>query len=274
MQRTKSGRPAPANRAVVLQNVGSEEREFFATKPTLTLLMRRAFTLLELLTVVAIVGILAGIIMPVLAQAKRAAKAARCSGNLRGAITATTLYLADYEDTYPMAISPYLRTIVCSFNFDYINRSGICQAPSPEAVLRPYISSPELWNCPLDTGFDVEDYYMDTTPQRPSSYIATGSSYAYNDDLVFWRRHTSTSLANPSKSVVFYTRAGAWHGSGKSMRVVAYDETMGELYRGYRYNSVHADGHVRKLGARALNFGLGAPSCENCRSREAWAPYW
>ncbi|MDR1283651.1 MAG: prepilin-type N-terminal cleavage/methylation domain-containing protein [Opitutaceae bacterium] len=61
-----------------------------------------AFTLIELLTVVAIIGILAGILIPVTAGVRRKARDARCLSNIRQIGTALGLYLADNKDRFPV----------------------------------------------------------------------------------------------------------------------------------------------------------------------------
>lgn len=61
----------------------------------------RAFTLIELLTVIAIIGILAAIIIPVAGRVRDSARTAQCLGNLRQISAATLLYCNDHKGRFP-----------------------------------------------------------------------------------------------------------------------------------------------------------------------------
>ncbi len=62
---------------------------------------RRAFTLVELIVVLAIVGILASLLMPTLAKAKSRAQAVQCLNHLRQWGIALHVYTGDNEDRLP-----------------------------------------------------------------------------------------------------------------------------------------------------------------------------
>ncbi|RRJ95503.1 prepilin-type N-terminal cleavage/methylation domain-containing protein [Opitutaceae bacterium TAV4] len=62
---------------------------------------KRAFTLIELLTVIAIIGILAGILIPVVGRARESARTTQCLSNFRQLGMAFQLFLGDQKDLLP-----------------------------------------------------------------------------------------------------------------------------------------------------------------------------
>lgn len=76
------------------------------TSPTFSQITRRvdnsrAFTLIELLTVIAIIGILAAIIIPTVGKVRETAKAARCLSNTREISRALFMYADENKGTLP-----------------------------------------------------------------------------------------------------------------------------------------------------------------------------
>lgn len=67
--------------------------------------LKCAFTLVELLVVVAIIGILAGILLPTLAKAKVKANRMKCGSNLKQVHMAFTLFAGEYEGRLPWTLT-------------------------------------------------------------------------------------------------------------------------------------------------------------------------
>lgn len=91
----------------------------------------RAFTLIELLIVIAILALLAAILFPAFLQAQEKARAASCTSNLKQIGVAFQMYAQDYDQ----------RTLL----------SEQTVAQCPRALLNPYIKSNQLWVCPSET---------------------------------------------------------------------------------------------------------------------------
>lgn len=66
---------------------------------------RSAFTLVELLVVIAVIAVLLALLLPALARAKEAARISLCGSNLHQLALAVMLYVEDYDGhlpTYPV----------------------------------------------------------------------------------------------------------------------------------------------------------------------------
>ncbi len=111
---------------------------------------RRGFTLLELLIVVVIIAVLAGIAFPVGRSMLSKSREAACLGNLRSIGVGLQLYLQDNNQKLPTLA---------------LGRDGkTSEEPVLETVLLPYMESGDAFECPADHG----------------EFDKTGSSYGWN----------------------------------------------------------------------------------------------
>ncbi|GAB4462905.1 MAG: DUF1559 domain-containing protein [Armatimonadaceae bacterium] len=198
--------------------------------------------MIELLTVLAIIALLAAILFPVVHQARRKSHATSCLSNLRQIGMAFAMYAQDYEGKFAYGGDP---TDIHSDAWDGINESAELKTirPLPE-VLNPYTKSRELWRCPADTGFTHtgpgESFPLDAFP---SSYTRYGMSYYYRTAFALGQHPFGTLMMfdaapphqerGPSEIGYLYDGSGKWHGGGFSDQ--------------YRYNALHLDGHVKTL---------------------------
>jgi prepilin-type N-terminal cleavage/methylation domain-containing protein len=69
---------------------------------------KRAFTLIELLIVIAIISILSAILFPVFGKARSSARRTACLSNVKQIGTAIGMYTSDYDGAFPNTGDPYL----------------------------------------------------------------------------------------------------------------------------------------------------------------------
>lgn len=113
-----------------------------------------AFTLVELLVVIAIIAALAALLFPVFGKARQTSQRSVCSSNLHQIGLATALYLQDYDSTYPSALNPWDKAY--PDNADYLTGDVLDRVddfPLFHEVLQPYCHSREMFHCPSDTGY-------------------------------------------------------------------------------------------------------------------------
>jgi len=163
----------------------------------------RAFTLIELMVVVAIIGVLMGILVPVAAKAKGSAQALASLSNLRQLALAFTMY-TDAERNFPAADKrpEQWRRVRWAFGGIHVQQEGSDRVDPYIALdrpLNPYLglelrtsALSEVFLSPADEGL-----YYSTDPNRPvwqdlglnsdsgnsyqSTFLTMGTSYFANE---------------------------------------------------------------------------------------------
>ena len=165
--------------------------------------LQKAFTLMELVSVVAIVAVLSAILFAVIGRTLESARRSNCAANLRQHGLATQLYSGDYDDRLPHAPS------------DFYHRTGFdafATMPPLSQILASYGISPQLSRCPSDKYLDLE-----TASIARTHFERFGSSYFYFLELA---EHppTITAFPNPSRNLLlqdaFYFHGGTTPSEG------------------------------------------------------------
>ena len=191
---------------------------------------RGGFTLMELLAVIAIIALLAGLLFPAVARVKDNADTTKCLSNLRQIGASINLYCAEHNNTLP-----YIETDPT--NPVYPEDAKV--EPIGE-VLKPYGVTPEVLKCPADVKAKLN--YTKSGEGGKSFFEEKGTSYE-------WRPTFDGELLNAPK---IYTPRGSFSVPMNRVRLLVDFVNAGEAPHqrtpeASSYNSLQGDGSVRTL---------------------------
>jgi len=223
----------------------------------------RAFSLIELLVVMAVLSALMAILLPVLGAARNQARRVVCAGQQRQIGLAWQAYLLDHEGRFPQAIDAHL------WFGGWLGLLGQQMRWSPRP-LNPYAGLPshadihedqaKLFGCPADRGGSPDD-------DTETVYRVNGNSYCTNIFLVGQDqvgtdrpgsealhaaingslKHMSLSkVSNSPSRILFYGDYGWIHTWDRQDNIVDFD-TLNWHAKAGSFNVAFLDGHVRFL---------------------------
>jgi prepilin-type processing-associated H-X9-DG protein len=168
-----------------------------------------AFTLIEMLVIIAVIGLLAALLLPVFSRAKEAARATACISNLHQIGLALQVYVDSHHNRLPVMRDRPADT----------NAAPTNTLPSVDVVLKTELGNLKVLRCPSD---------------RKGIFERTGSSYSWNSLLNGEDADHLKVLGlnfSPHAIPVFFDKEGFHAARGPDKAV----------------NYLYADGHIKNL---------------------------
>jgi prepilin-type N-terminal cleavage/methylation domain-containing protein/prepilin-type processing-associated H-X9-DG protein len=150
----------------------------------------KGFTLVELLVVIGIIGLLAGLLMPALSGAQRKARQSKCLNNIRQLGLALSLYADDFDGQFP----PRRR------------------APTNwVAQLRGYYGDVQVLKCPNDAWREERSFIINGWNDYFENMLSASDFERFRQ----WRWPSGmkqTAIPNPAETIAFgEKRTGSRH---------------------------------------------------------------
>ena len=249
---------------------------------------RPAFTLVELLVVIALVAVVAGLLMPAVSVAREKANAAACASNLRQVYNAVMMFVSDHDGGLPrasiVAETPETTTTTYQDLCPWVNEApgfpgglidfehgGLWKYMGGVAARR------KAMNCPGDR--DDRSQHLGTRATLRNFSYSFNANLRREDDagepkLIPWE-----AIARPAEKIVIYEELGpndAWclahthpedlpsgrHGSVRAGNRPREENVRAWLEAG-RSNQCFFDGHVELLSPAWVL---------DPRNHHSWAP--
>jgi prepilin-type N-terminal cleavage/methylation domain-containing protein len=215
--------------------------------------LSNGFTLVELLCVIAIIALLAGLLLPASSTVMLRAKNIQCLNNLRQIGSAANAAATDNNGYYPIIeIDPNTEAVLAQSNTDAGTLKNIV------AALTPYLGGStnptavqKVFQCPLDLA-------------GPDNYDNLYASVGYKSSYMWAPYSEGESTAVITK----YTRRGAFRASlsrvilASDWQAVHSSSLGGQMAAGYPMDlyAVFADGHAASTSSNYRKTTSTAPA--------------
>ena len=167
---------------------------------------KKAFTLVELLVVLAVIVLLIAVVAPPVARGREYAKSIVCKVNLSKYYVAMEHYLADNDDTYPFS---HTSIVDAEWSSNRINCQWHDERAQPwnderyAGALWPYMETSKIHGCPTFKRFAIE--YGGTHPNHHPA-IPIEPQYSYSQNVFLGRSLgvlKKSEVVDPDRVFVF-----------------------------------------------------------------------
>lgn len=223
----------------------------------------RAFTLIEILVVIAIIAILAAILFPAFARARENARRTSCASNLKQIGLGLLQYVGDYDDMMPGSAYGGVAA-----------KSNNSSAYKWMDAIFPYVKSTQLFVCSSDSGAkyvynrdipateESQDYgsYGQNgayriagdaqTPPRSAAYLVSLASLVSPSETVWATDTNNREEANGSYGFSWDDTANNPTISANANGILQLEKIIARHLE--TTNVLYCDGHVKALRLDAL----------------------
>ena len=236
---------------------------------------RRAFTLVELLVAIAVIGLLAMLVVPAVERARESARTAACASNLRQLAAAALAYAGEHRGQFPWGMRTENGEMAC---WDFVvgadgkARPGLLWDHVPGAGAGQVMQCPSFlggnanWRGDPFTGYNYNCSYVGKVEGDAGDRMAPAFLAQIEDPARTALFGDGEYAGGANKFMRAPVRDRAFDGSGNGVREAG---TQGFRHGG-RTNVAFADGHVasldkpyRKGGEGFVSDGCGFISPDN-----------